>query len=49
MKEWIRRKNVLEEEPEKARMFVRIYTVSPKKKELFALRFYFVFMIINFN
>ena len=35
---WLRRKYPLEDDPSKARMFVRVYTVSPKKQELFAIR-----------
>ena len=36
---WIKRKYPLEEDPAKAKMFVRVYTVSPRKQELFAIRY----------
>ncbi|KAL3118683.1 hypothetical protein niasHT_006511 [Heterodera trifolii] len=35
---WKKRVRSLEEDPDKAKMFVRVYTVSPRKHELFALR-----------
>ncbi|KAL3110874.1 hypothetical protein niasHT_014811 [Heterodera trifolii] len=35
---WKKRVRPLEEDPDKAKMFVRVYTVSPRKHELFALR-----------
>ncbi|KAL3076362.1 hypothetical protein niasHS_011781 [Heterodera schachtii] len=35
---WKKRVRQLEEDPDKAKMFVRVYTVSPRKHELFALR-----------
>ena len=35
---WLKRKYPLEDDPEKARVLVRIYTVSPRKQELFAIR-----------
>ncbi|KAL3070939.1 hypothetical protein niasHT_040095 [Heterodera trifolii] len=35
---WKKRVRQLEENPDKAKMFVRVYTVSPRKHELFALR-----------
>ncbi|KAL3121265.1 hypothetical protein niasHT_008247 [Heterodera trifolii] len=35
---WKKRVRSLEEDPDKTKMFVRVYTVSPRKHELFALR-----------
>ncbi|KAL3071933.1 hypothetical protein niasHS_017226 [Heterodera schachtii] len=35
---WKKRVRPLTEDPDKARMFVRVYTVSPRKHELFAIR-----------
>jgi hypothetical protein len=39
-KRWLRRdpNKEFDPDPEKAEMFVRIYTVSPKKRQLFAIR-----------
>uniref|UniRef100_A0A183C067 Helitron_like_N domain-containing protein n=1 Tax=Globodera pallida TaxID=36090 RepID=A0A183C067_GLOPA len=37
-REWKKRGRPLSEDVEKARMFVRVYTVSPRKHELFAIR-----------
>uniref|UniRef100_A0A914I8I8 ATP-dependent DNA helicase n=1 Tax=Globodera rostochiensis TaxID=31243 RepID=A0A914I8I8_GLORO len=37
-REWKKRGRPLSEDIEKARMFVRVYTVSPRKHELFAIR-----------
>ena len=36
---WIKRKHPLSDDPAKAKMFVRVYTVSPRKQELFAIRY----------
>lgn len=36
---WKKRVYTLDEHPARAKMFVRVYTVSPKNHELFALRF----------
>lgn len=41
-RKWQKRKYPLCEEPEKASMFVRVYSVSPKNHELFALRYVYV-------
>lgn len=40
-KYWKKRRNPLEEEPNKAKMFVRVYSVSPNRPELLAMRFIF--------
>jgi hypothetical protein len=37
-KQWTRRVNDLEDDPAKADTFVRIYSVSPKNRKLFAIR-----------
>jgi hypothetical protein len=39
---WIKRRTPLVEDPAGAKMFVRVYTVSPKRFELYAIRQYLI-------